>query len=149
MAWTASGASVGWLALDRNGDGKIDDGAEMFSNVSPQPGVGAGAKLGFRALAVYDQKANGGNGDGDIDRRDAVFPKLLIWVDRNHDGVSEPSELLTMQQAGIGSISLQYESSNWKDSFGNEFRYRSKITFVNGVQKGDRYIYDVLLVAAK
>lgn len=147
MAWTVAGSNVGWLALDRNGNGRIDNGTELFSNVTPQSPPGP--KLGFRALAVYDQPANGGNGDGVIDQRDAVFPKLLVWVDRNHNGVSEPGELLTMQQAGIQSISVHYEFSNWVDAYGNQFRYRSKIAFTNGGPAGDRYIYDVLLTTAK
>jgi hypothetical protein len=146
MAWTVAGANAGWLALDRNGNGQIDNGAELFSNVTPQPGR---PKLGFRALAVYDQPANGGNGDGVIDRRDAVFPKLLVWVDKNHNGVSDPGELLTMQQAGIQSISLDYTLSSWVDSFGNQFRYRGKIAFTDGVPAGDQYVYDVLLGTAK
>jgi hypothetical protein len=145
MPWTAAGSSSGWLALDRKGNGLIDNGADLFSNVAPQPDSPARAKLGFRALAVYDLPANGGNGDGIIDQRDAVFSKLLVWVDKNHNGISEPGELLTMQQAGIQSISLHYALSRWTDAYGNQFRYRSKITFVGGGPAGDRYVYDVML----
>jgi hypothetical protein len=145
MPWTAAGSSSGWLALDRKGDGRVDNGADLFSNVAPQPDSRARAKLGFRALAAYDLPAKGGNGDGTIDQRDAIFAKLLVWVDKNHNGISEPGELLTMQQAGVQSISLQFELSSWTDAFGNQFRYRSKITFVGGARPGDRYIYDVML----
>jgi len=147
MAWTTAGADVGWLALDRNGNGRIDDGAELFSNVTPQPRPGP--RSGFRALAVYDQPANGGNGDGVIDQRDSVFSRLRVWVDKNHNGVTEPGELLTMQQAGIQSISLDYKLAKWVDAYGNQFLYRSKITFANGVPAGDQYVYDVLLGTAK
>ena len=147
MAWTVAGTSVGWLALDRNGNGQIDNGSELFSNVTAQPS--GPKKLGFRALADYDQRANGGNGDGVIDHGDAVFPRLLVWVDKNHNGVSEPGELLTMQQAGIQSISLHYTLSRWVDSYGNQFRYRSKIAFTSGVPAGDQYVYDVLLGTMK
>ena len=145
MPWTAAGSSTGWLALDRNGNGLIDNGTDLFSNVAPQPGSPTRSKLGFRALAFYDLPASGGNGDGVIDRRDAVFSKLLIWVDKNHDGISEPGELLTMQQAGIQSISLHYARSSWTDAYGNQFRYRSQITFAGGGPAGDRYVYDVML----
>jgi len=62
MPWTAAGSSSGWLALDRKGNGLIDNGADLFSNVAPQPDSPARAKLGFRALAVYDLPANGGTG---------------------------------------------------------------------------------------
>jgi hypothetical protein len=145
MPWTAVGSSSGWLALDRKGNGLISNGADLFSNVAPQPDSPTRAKLGFRALAVYDLPANGGNGDGIIDQRDAVFSKLLVWVDKNHNGISEPGELLTMQQAGIRSISLHYALSRWTDAYGNQFRYRSQITFVGGGPAGDRYVYDVML----
>jgi hypothetical protein len=148
MAWTAAGADVGWLALDRNGNGKIDDGAELFSNMTPQPPAPLGKKVGFRALAIYDLPANGGNGDGLIDKRDAVFSKLLVWVDKNHNGVSDPGELLTMEQAGIQSISLSIALSTWVDAYGNQFRYRSKIAFTGGVPATDQYVYDVILVTA-
>ena len=146
MAWTAAGSSVGWLALDRNGNGQIDDGAELFSNVAPQPDSPGRAKLGFEALAAYDLPANGGNGDGVIDQRDAVFSKLLVWVDKNHNGVSEPGELLTMQQAGIQSISLGYKPSKRADAYGNRFVLRSKITFAVGKPAGAGSIYEVTLV---
>jgi hypothetical protein len=136
-----------WLALDRNGDGRIDNGAELFSNVAPQPDLRTKPKLGFRALAVYDLPANGGNGDGIIDARDAIFSKLLVWVDRNHNGISDPGELLTMQQAGIQSISLDFKLSKRTDAYGNAFRFRSKIVFTGGPRANDRYVYDVNLAA--
>jgi hypothetical protein len=53
-----------------------------------------------------------------------------------------------MQQAGIQSISLSYGLSKWVDAYGNQFRYRSKITFSVGVPAGDQYVYDVILVGA-
>jgi hypothetical protein len=147
LSWTEKGADVGWLALDRNGNGKIDDGAELFSNLSPQPAGAKGGKNGFRALAVYDEPANGGNGDGWITAKDAIFPKLLIWVDKNHDGVSQPGELFTLQQAAVKAISVTYKKSHWMDAYGNLFRYRGQITWekpVNG--QTSAVTYDVILV---
>jgi hypothetical protein len=111
--------------------------------------VGKTPPNGFKALAVYDLPANGGNGDGVIDKKDAVFSKLLVWVDFNHNGVSDPGELLTMEQAGIQSISLKYADSEWTDAYGNRFRYRSQITFSRSIPATDRYVYDVVLVTAK
>jgi hypothetical protein len=147
-SWTAAGANVGFLALDRNGNGRIDDGTELFSNISPQPRRGKSGKgNGFLALAEFDKPENGGNGDGWITNADAIFPKLLVWVDKNHDGISQPSELFSLTQAGIQAISLDYRRSRWKDDYGNIFRYRSAIIWC--CQAAPQWIYDVLLQVQK
>jgi len=146
MSWTAAGWYGGFLALDRNGNGKIDNGSELFGNLTPQPAPPSGQTAnGYLALAVYDQPANGGNGDGWIDDKDAIYSKLLIWVDKNHNGVSDPGELLTLKQAGILRISLSYASSPWTDAFGNKFRYRSVMTTTAAPVLP---VYDVLLQGA-
>jgi hypothetical protein len=148
-AWTAANSDVGFLVLDRNGNGTIDSSAELFSNSSPQP-AGRDAKNGFKALAVFDQPADGGNRDGWITAKDAVFSKLRIWIDKNHDGVSQPSELLTLKQAGVKAISVQYTDSKWIDAYGNQFRFRGQIVWekpVNG--QTTALFYDVLLLTAK
>jgi hypothetical protein len=148
-AWTAANSDVGFLVLDRNGNGTIDSSAELFSNSSPQP-AGRDAKNGFKALAVFDQPADGGNRDGWITAKDAVFSKLRIWVDKNHDGVSQPGELLTLKKAGVKAISVQYTDSKWIDAYGNQFRFRGQIVWekpVNG--QTTALFYDVLLLTVK
>jgi len=71
--------------LDRNGNGTIDNGRELFGNLTPQPIPPDGVKLnGFAALAEYDKPARGGNGDGVIDNGDAIFSSLWLWQDTNH-----------------------------------------------------------------
>ena len=148
-AWTAPGTNAGWLVLDLNGDGRIENGFEMFSNVTPQPGK-AGSHLGFKALALWDLPANGGNGDGQIDANDKVFSRLRLWVDRNHDGMSEPGELLTMQQAGITAFSLHYGPMKWTDAYGNRFINRAAVARTPGVGAGQgQWAYDVFLMSAK
>ena len=148
-SWTAPGTDAGWLALDLNGNGKIDNGLEMFSNVTLQPGKAA-THLGFKALALYDLPANGGNGDGWIDAKDKVFSRLRLWVDKNHDGISEPGELFTMQQAGITAISLSYGPMKWTDAYGNQFINRTMIVRAQGPGVGQgQWAYDVILAYAK
>jgi hypothetical protein len=148
MAWMAQGWNGGLLVLDRNGNGKIDNGSELFGNVTPQPKPANGTRDGFLALAVYDQPANGGNGDGQIDSRDAIYPKLLVWVDKNHNGVTDPGELLTLTQAGVQAISLKYALSSWTDLHGNQFRYRSQLTRSASYSPVLQWVYDVLLSRA-
>jgi hypothetical protein len=145
MSWTAAGWNGGFLALDRNGNGRIDNATEMFSNLTPQPAAPGKTANGFLALAVYDQPANGGNGDGWIDEHDAIYSKLLIWVDKNHNGVTDPGELLTLKQAGVLAISLSYAPSQWTDAFGNVFHYKSQLR-TNA--SADQVVYDVILQRA-
>ena len=141
ISWTDANYSNGWLALDRNGNGKIDSGAELFGNLTPQPP--SANPNGYAALAVFDDPANGGNGNGMIDSGDQIFDKLLVWIDSNHDGISQPSELHSLRDVGVSVISLHYSLSQYVDQFGNRFRYRAKILDEAGMAH-DR-CYDVFL----
>jgi len=125
IAWTDPRYHNAFLVLDRNGDGKISSGAELFGNFTIQDR--SRHPNGFLALAEFDEPDQGGNGDGVIDERDAVFSKLRLWIDENHDGVSQPNELHKLSEFGIHSLTLSYFQSRKTDEFGNQFRYRARI----------------------
>lgn len=92
--------SSGYLALDKNEDGKIKDGSELF---------GASSGNGFQDLAGYDQDKNGW-----IDENDAVWDKLKIWV----QGESGEGELYTLKEKGVGAICLTAADTDFMQ--GNE-----------------------------
>jgi hypothetical protein len=110
-----------FLALDRNGDGKINSGAELFGDQH-------GAKNGLEELAKFDD-----NGDGAIDAKDAVYSKLRLLWDKNHDGQVGASELSTLQEMDIASIQLHpVSATRQNDQNGNTLAERTVYTKTSG-----------------
>ena len=99
-AWI--GTEDGFLALDRNGNGSIDNGGELFGDQVILKD-GSKSESGFEALAELDD-----NGDGIIDNKDSAFANLRVWIDANHNGKSDSNELKTLNETGIISISLEH-----------------------------------------
>ena len=126
-----------WLALDRDGNGTIDRGAELFGDFTAQPP--SSNKNGFLALAQFDS-----NRDGVIDSRDSVFENLRLWQDKNHNGISEPEELHLLAELNVKALELDFKESKRVDEFGNEFKYRAR---VKDTKDGSvaRWAWDVFL----
>jgi Ca2+-binding RTX toxin-like protein len=110
------GADDGLLVLDRNGNGAIDDGRELFGNHS-RLASGALAENGFTALGELDA-----NGDGRIDADDAAFSQLRVWQDADSDAMVDVGEWLSFAEVGVQSLGLAYTAQDVTDAQGNQHR---------------------------
>ncbi|WP_025090736.1 hypothetical protein, partial [Brucella intermedia] len=114
-AWI--GPDDGFLACDRNKNGKIDDLSELFGGQHID---------GFSNLAQYDD-----NKDGVIDRKDSIFSELLIWRDLDGNGLTNEGELTSLEAHGIESIKLEADYINqWVG--GSWISHRSSVTKTDG-----------------
>ncbi len=109
------------LVRDVNGNGRIDDGGELFGDRTVLSD-GSIAETGFQALSDLDE-----NQDGVLDALDKHYQELKIWVDANHNGISEAEELYTLDYFGIESIDLDYNQINRVDENGNLIKANSNI----------------------
>lgn len=136
VPWTSANSDDAWLALDRNGDGIINSSKELFGNGTQQPS--GPEPNGFKALAALDS-----NGDGKINALDPTFTGLRLWVDSNHDGISQEAELFTLPAKGMTSIETAYKVVGRTDNFGNKFLFKGR-ALLGGKA---RNVYDVILAA--
>jgi hypothetical protein len=112
-------AEDGMLAVDLNGNGIVDSGAELFG------GFAKGA--GFARLAAFDT-----NADGVVDASDADFGSLRIWRDANSNHQTDAGELMTLADAGLVSLDLSYVELPSVDANGNLHLERSSATMSDG-----------------
>ena len=142
VAWTETDSPVAFLVLDRDHDGTIDDGSELFGNATIMS-TGSRAANGFDALLDLD----GGTSisDGKIDVTDAVYPQLRLWLDRNHNGFSETNELVTLVQGRLNVIFTDYRESRHVDRNGNHYRFFGTALMSTNGKELPRRIFDVFL----
>lgn len=133
--WPEKNAPGYFLALDRDKNGKIDNGKELFGDGGKQ------GWNGFKELALLDT-----NKDGRITKADRAFSKLLLWNDKNGDGISQKSELLPLSKMKISEISLKYVERDLRSlgAFAQE-REHSTFTYVKNGKRKTGKIIDVWL----
>jgi hypothetical protein len=135
VAWTAMGSHLAFLAIDRNGNGKIDNGKELFSNYTFP-----GTSNGFAAL-IQTAKEMRGN-PGLVREGNPLYEKLLLWEDENHDGISQSEEIRKFSDHYLGisggyievawavanpdrnALELFVEHEPLTDRHGNEYRFQ-------------------------
>lgn len=147
IGWTAAGSNQAFLWMDRNGNGVVDGGGELFGNATSL-NDGTRARNGFEALKELDA-----NHDGVLDANDPVWAHLLLWRDFDHDGKSQPGEVERVQGSEITAIDVAYHWTGRRDSQGNTFRYQSTVWLRSRSEQVDRStsrpIYDVTFVAER
>ena len=120
----------GLLALDKNGNGKIDNGNELFGNHTISNTIygytDKKATNGYEALKAYDL-----NNDNVIDEKDEIFNKLKIWKDKNSNGITDEGELSSLTHNNIKSIDLNYKEIAM-DENSNTVKQSSKVTLKDG-----------------
>lgn len=118
LTWTDSTTQEGFLWLDLIPNNIVDDGSELFGIGTTLPS-GEKAVDGFEALAIYDALEHGGNEDGLISAADAIWARLRIWIDLNHDGTSGPTETGPIHRYGVTHLYLEHTIDNSPDENGN------------------------------
>jgi len=117
VAWTEPNAMVALLALDVNGDGSITSGKELFgSHMVPEAGNGPNALL-------HVSDASGAAPSGAVSQGHPLYERILLWVDRNHDGVSEPGELRFAKEV-LTAIGMGFVRESRQDEHGNRATFK-------------------------
>ncbi len=117
LGWTRRQSDDAFLCLDRNNNGTIDDGTELFGYATPLAS-GEPAVVGFNALAELDA-----NHDGVVSAADPVWARLCVWRDTNRDGTSQASEISALSSTSVLSIGTSYTTTPTSDAYGNLYRY--------------------------
>ena len=126
---TATGwvhSNDGILVYDRNGDGKINNGGELFGDNTLLKD-GSTAAHGFAALAELDE-----NSDGKVDAADSAFKKLGVWRDLNHNGISEEGEISSLEDVRVQSLNLAYKNADQNLGNGNTLAEVGSYTDADG-----------------
>lgn len=142
-SWTALESELGFLFSDRDGDGCASSYTELFGDATPGPGeIGGTYVNGFEALVEWDT-----NHDGWVTVADAGWNDLRLWVDRNHNGICDSTEVSGLLDDGVAGLGLEYSESGKNDQHGNIFELKGKSLRQGGDGKfGVEKIYGVLFM---
>ena len=128
IQWVAVGTDDGFLVRDINKNGFVDNGSELFGNGTDLE-LGeenlSKAAHGYEALAQFDLFELGGNSDNKINRNDAIWSELFVWIDRDSNGASSSDELTPIHETKILSLNLKYRVDTVVDESGNELPFKS------------------------
>jgi hypothetical protein len=152
VSWPEPASDVAFLAVDRNGDGRITSGKELFGRHTVR-----GATNGMNALMKLTAESSSGSVRGGINLDDPLFRTLLLWTDANHNGISEAAELRPAHQV-LSDIGLGFGRHHRKDRHGNESRSRGFVHVrtapgINSTSASEddvvrrRWMYDACLVS--
>ncbi|MEM1180862.1 MAG: hypothetical protein AAGM22_21130 [Acidobacteriota bacterium] len=131
--WTAGDQEDSFLVWDKNGNGVVDDGSELFGDSTILLLTGKPAAHGYEALAELDMAIFGGNGDGFVSEADALFDQLSIWTDINHDGYSQGFEMVPAADSRLVRMNTRYHAIHPRyDSAGNLFLFFSRAWIEDG-----------------
>jgi len=152
VSWTRANSDDALLALDRNHNGLIDSGLELFGNHTQVllPGGTFTTPHGFAALQFFELPTPGVPNYANnnlINTDDPGFNDLLLWVDSNHNGISEPNELRNARDSGLESIdAFNVHESRRQDQFGNLFKFFSDSVWRKAGRTMSRRLVDVWFV---
>ena len=117
-AWTGPESKWAFLAIDRNKNGRIDNGSELFGdNTVPR------SNNAVSLLQTLNLELNGGRRTAGVNVNEPLFAQLLLWEDRNHNGISEAEELQPVSNV-FSEIGLGYLAHDRRDGHGNFLKYR-------------------------
>lgn len=141
VSWPEEASKFAFLAIDRNGDGVINNGSELFGDHTVP-----GADDGFSALLAMVKEELGRVPDiAEVNESNPLFSRLLLWVDGNRDGVSQSHELSPASSV-LQAVGLGMTLTGKKDPEGNLYRYKGWARYRDG---RTRKVYDIILTAGR
>lgn len=127
IAWTSpSSPDDAFLALDTTGTGRIENGRKLFGGLN-------GFENGFTTLQRYEERpvllkeaADQGTGDAVVTPADPIYRHLIVWLDANHNGFAEGTEMRSADRVGIVRLYTGVVGVNWVDEYGNAASYSAQ-----------------------